>query len=58
VSPSGPTSLLQAVEAGRRTEADLFGGTVIGMARARGVNVPVNEFLFKCIRAIEKSYMQ
>jgi 2-dehydropantoate 2-reductase len=52
----GKTSMLQDVEAGRKTEVDAFAGTVIRLADAAGVPVPVNRTLFNLIRAIESGY--
>ncbi|HMI64069.1 MAG TPA: ketopantoate reductase family protein [Puia sp.] len=51
--PSGKTSMLQDIEAGRRTEVDLFAGTVIQMGKKYNVETPVNETLYRIIMAIE-----
>ncbi|MDR3354217.1 MAG: ketopantoate reductase family protein [Synergistaceae bacterium] len=56
LSPQGKTSTLQDVEARRQTEVDIFGGTVVNLGRKHGVPVPVNEMLFKLIKATEESY--
>jgi 2-dehydropantoate 2-reductase len=53
LNPEGKTSMLQDVEAGRRTEVDLFAGTVLEIARTHQVPVPVNETLYRIIRALE-----
>jgi 2-dehydropantoate 2-reductase len=47
------TSMLQDVEAGRATEVDLFGGTVVRLGRELGVATPVNEVLARMIRVGE-----
>lgn len=53
---SGKTSMFQDVEAGRKTEVELFSGTVIELGKIHGIPVPVNALLWKAIRAIEQSY--
>ena len=52
--PSGKTSMLQDIEAGRRTEVDLFAGTVIQMGEKYNVATPVNETLYRIILAMEQ----
>jgi 2-dehydropantoate 2-reductase len=52
ISPLGKTSMLQDVEAGRKTEVESFAGTVIKLGRQYGVETPVNGVLFKMIKAI------
>jgi 2-dehydropantoate 2-reductase len=56
LAPDGKTSMLQDVEARRKTEVDAFAGTVLRLAEASGVAVPVNRMLFNLIRAIERGY--
>jgi len=58
LSPKGKTSMLQDVEARRKTEVELFSGTVIRLGLEAGVPTPVNQLLFDLIRAIEQSYPQ
>jgi 2-dehydropantoate 2-reductase len=53
--PEGKTSMLQDIEAGRRTEVDIFAGKVVELARPLGLAVPVNETLLMTIRALEES---
>lgn len=53
LSPEGKTSMCQDVEAGRKTEVEIFSGTVIELGKKRGIPVPVNETLFRLLRAIE-----
>jgi len=55
MSPEGKTSMLQDVEAGRKTEVEMFAGKVIELGRRLGVPTPVNEKLFDLIRKIEAS---
>ena len=54
LTPTGKTSMLQDVEAGRKTEVEAFGGTVCSLAKKHGIEVPVNELLVKFIRALEE----
>jgi 2-dehydropantoate 2-reductase len=56
LSPDAKTSMLQDVEAGRKTEVEAFSGTVIALGRETGVPTPVNELLFDLIRTIEQTY--
>jgi 2-dehydropantoate 2-reductase len=56
LAPDGKTSMLQDVEAERKTEVDAFAGTVLRLAEAAGVAVPVNRTLHNLIRAIERGY--
>ncbi|MBA4396460.1 MAG: 2-dehydropantoate 2-reductase [Syntrophus sp. (in: bacteria)] len=53
LNPQGKTSMLQDVEAGRKTEVEMFAGRVIEMGRRYGVPTPVNQSLFAQIRKIE-----
>jgi 2-dehydropantoate 2-reductase len=54
LGPGGKTSMLQDVEAGRRTEVDAFAGAVIRMGREAGVSVPVNQTLYGLLKAMEQ----
>jgi len=56
LGPEGKTSMLQDVEAHRRTEVEAFAGTMVRLAGAAGVDVPVNAMLYEAIRAVEDSY--
>lgn len=53
LNPQGKTSMLQDVEAGRKTEVEMFAGQVIELGRRYGVPTPVNQRLFAQIRKIE-----
>ena len=55
LSPEGKTSMFQDVEASRKTEVVIFSGTVCELGRKYGVPTPVNDLLFRFIRAIEES---
>jgi 2-dehydropantoate 2-reductase len=54
LTPGGKTSMLQDVEARRKTEVEIFAGAVITMGRELGIPTPVNDLLFRMIRAIEE----
>jgi len=54
LSPEGKPSMLQDVEAGRKTEVEIFSGTVIELGRKYGVATPVNDILFRLLKAIEQ----
>ncbi len=53
LSPDGKTSMLQDIEAGRKTEVEIFAGTVNDLGREYGVATPVNQVLFRMIRTLE-----
>jgi 2-dehydropantoate 2-reductase len=53
LSPDGKTSMLQDVEAGRKTEVEIFGGTVVALGERYNVPTPVNRTLFQIIRVLE-----
>jgi 2-dehydropantoate 2-reductase len=56
LNPQGKTSMLQDVEAGRKTEVEMFAGKVIELGRHYNVPTPVNERLYTLIKEIEGSY--
>jgi len=53
LSPNGKTSMLQDMEAGRKTEVEIFAGKVVSMGEEFNVSTPVNETVFHIIRAME-----
>jgi 2-dehydropantoate 2-reductase len=55
LSPQGKTSMLQDIEAKRKTEVEIFGGKVIELGKAHGVPTPVNQTVFQIIRVLEQS---
>ncbi len=55
LSPEGKTSMLQDIDAGRRTEVDMFAGTLVAMGEALGIDTPVNRALLRIIRVMEAS---
>lgn len=56
LSPSGKPSMRQDGEAKRRSEVELFAGTMVRLGKKHGVSVPVNEWLYKTILEIEAAY--
>jgi len=53
LSPKGKTSMLQDVEAGRKTEVALFAGRVVELGRKYNVPTPVNATVQRIIKVIE-----
>ena len=54
LSAQGKTSMLQDVEAGRKTEVDVFGGKVIELGRSLGIPTPVNQTIVQIIKVNER----
>lgn len=54
LSPDGKTSMLQDIEAGRKTEVEIFAGKVVAMGKEYGVPTPVNQTIFHIIKAMEE----
>lgn len=50
--PDGKTSMLQDVEAGRKTEVDMFAGTVVKLGEKHGIPTPYNRVLKEMIEII------
>lgn len=53
LSPQGKTSMLQDIEAGRKTEIEIFAGKVVELGKTYGIPTPVNETLLRIIRVLE-----
>ena len=53
LSPTGKTSMLQDVEAGRKTEVEIFAGKVVALGKEYHLPTPVNETLLRIIKVIE-----
>ena len=51
LSPHGKTSMLQDVEAGRKTEVDIFAGKVIALGEQYGIPTPVNRNVYQILKA-------
>lgn len=56
LGPEGRTSMLQDVDAGRKTEVEIFSGEVISIAAGLGTPVPLNQALFEALSVMERSY--
>ena len=56
LSPAGKTSMLQDIEAGRKTEVEAFGGKAVELGKIHGVPTPVNQAVFQAIRVLEKNF--
>jgi len=54
--PTGKTSMLQDVEAGRKTEVEIFAGKVVSLGKACGVPTPVNETLHRILKIMEQRF--
>lgn len=52
--PEGRTSMLQDVEAGRKTEVDMFAGTVIELGKKHNIPTPYNLVMKELINIVEK----
>ena len=55
LSPMGKTSMLQDIEAGRKTEVEIFGGKMVAMGAKYQVMTPVNETILRIIKVIESN---
>ncbi len=53
---NGKTSMVQDVEAKRKTEVEVFAGKIVEMGKKYDVPTPFNETLYRFIQAIEKGY--
>lgn len=53
LSPNGKTSMLQDIEAGRKTEVEIFAGKVVSLGAACGIPTLVNEAVLRIIKVIE-----
>ena len=54
--PEGKTSMLQDVEAKRKTEAEMFAGTIIELGKKYSIPTPYNKILKEMIDIIEENY--
>lgn len=56
MSPDAMPSMRQDTLAHRKTEVDLFAGTVIRLGKECGIPTPVNQFLYDRIKEIESKF--
>ena len=54
ISPKGKTSMLQDIEAGRKTEVDVFGGKAVELGKKHNVPTPVNQTFLSIIHVLEQ----
>ena len=54
LSPDGKTSMLQDIEAGRKTEVEIFAGEAVKMGTALGIPTPVNATVLRIIHVLEE----
>jgi 2-dehydropantoate 2-reductase len=54
LSPEGKTSMLQDIDAGRKTEVEAFAGKVVELGRIHHVPTPVNQTLLTIVQVLEK----
>ncbi len=52
--PEGKTSMLQDVEAGRKTEVDMFAGTILKMGEELGIPTPYNKVIKEMVEIIHR----
>ena len=55
LAPEGKTSMLQDIEAGRKTEIEIFAGKMVDLGRARQVPTPANALMLHLIRTLEET---
>lgn len=58
MDPTSYPSMHQDYKAGRKSEVELFSGTVRRIADKHGISVPENDFYYRRIHEIESSYEQ
>ena len=56
LSPTGKPSMRQDGEAHRKSEVELFAGTIIRRAERFGLDVPVNHWLYDTVKKMEAAY--
>lgn len=57
LAPEGKTSMLQDIEAGRKTEVEIFAGRVVAMGTEYGIATPTNQAILHIIKAMEDRYL-
>ncbi|TJX13444.1 ketopantoate reductase family protein [Tissierella creatinini] len=56
LDPKGMPSMRQDGLAGRKTEVELFSGTVLKLGKKHGIPTPVNQKIYDRVREMEKEY--
>jgi len=54
LSPEGKTSMLQDIEAGRKTEVEVFAGKVVELGNIHGIPTPVNQTVLSIVHVLEQ----
>lgn len=54
LSPEGKTSMLQDMEAGRKTEVDIFAKKVVALGKKHGLPTPINQTVLQIIQVLEE----
>ncbi len=55
LSPQGKTSMLQDIEAGRKTEVEIFSAKVVELGKEYAVPTPVNQTVMSIIHVLERN---
>ena len=56
IAEDGKTSMLQDIDAGRKTEVEMFGPVVMKLGEKHGIPTPINRTIVAVIRAIEAGF--
>ncbi|MEC2159725.1 ketopantoate reductase family protein [Virgibacillus halodenitrificans] len=56
LNPQGKSSMRQYMVANRHSELELFGGTVLNLARKHNISALVNKELYERIKDIESQF--
>lgn len=56
LSPAGKPSMRQDGEAHRKSEVELFAGTIVRLGEKHGVDTPVNRWLYETVKRMEAAY--
>ena len=56
MTPEGKTSMFQDIEAGRKTEVEIFAGTIIELGKKHDIPTPYNNVLYEMIKIIESNF--
>ncbi|MFZ5866887.1 MAG: ketopantoate reductase family protein [Thermodesulfobacteriota bacterium] len=54
LSPTGKTSMLQDIEAGRKTEVEIFAGKMVELGERYGIPTPANQTLLNIVHVLEQ----
>jgi len=55
LAPEGMPSMRQDTKAGRKTEVELFSGTIRKLGKKHGIETPINDYLYQKIMEIENN---